>query len=251
MDTLTLIALFVLGGGVLLLLLFAFIRFWIDYRFDIEYVKIEMRRSSGWDEYVFWRRELRALRWCIIPGLSLERVKTLQRKWEQRKKKRKNHEDDGLLSMMIPSLLGISLCAACLVGSTFAWFTATQNVTTINIDSAKYDIYTHITEGQSSITPQNGVYTLEKGKTYHITLSPTPDSTATTGYCIVYLNGEVLAHTIQFPSSVAEIRELSFTLTPQTDTTLSIEPQWGTSAWNDDEKIIQDASLPYPSDDVP
>ncbi len=241
MENPDLVLLVLVGGGMALLLLAAVIKYLVEFFDEIKYVKMEMNRAYDWAEYVYWRRELRALRWCIIPGMTMDRVRAIQRRFRRRKHLKKK-DSDGFVSMLLPSVLGICICMVCLAGGTFAWFTATQDVSTQSIVAANYDIETTVMDGSTVLEPQNGTYKLEADKEYQVTLKAT--GTASTGYCIVKMNGEMFQPTVQFPTAKDGSKEITFTLDMKEGAVLSIEAQWGSSAWKN-AKIENGGSYPY------
>lgn len=236
MENTDLLLLAMLGGGIALLLIAAIAKYLADYFADIRYVKMEVSRADSWNEYVYWRRELRALRWCIIPGLTPDRVKRIKRRFYRGKYAKKHEKSDGFTSLLIPSVLGICICAICLAGSTFAWFTATQEVPTQVIQSANYNAEATVTLADGTpITAQNGVYHLEKDTTYKVTLTATGD--AKTGYCIIDLGGTAI-HTVQFPSVDNAEKSISFDLVIHQSVDMKITPQWGSSTKPTESKIV-------------
>ncbi len=62
--------LLLLCGVFCLFFLGGFIKYLADYFADVRYVKREINRAYSWNEYVYWKRELSALRWSILPGLT-------------------------------------------------------------------------------------------------------------------------------------------------------------------------------------
>ncbi len=62
----------------------ALIVFWNRRRQEMRYVKMEMGRAETEREYQHWQRELTALRWCLIPGLSPAWVARHLKKREER-----------------------------------------------------------------------------------------------------------------------------------------------------------------------
>ncbi len=235
MDNIDLLLLHLLCGCVLLLVLAVIVKYTIDYFADIKYVKMEMHRADSWNEYVYWRRELRALRWCIIPGMTVDRVKAIKKFFYRGKYTKKHENSDGFFSLLIPSVLGMCLCCVCLVGGTFAWFTASQSTSTQTIQSANYDVTSVVTpSGETPITAQNGVYHLEKDATYTVALTATGD--ATTGYCIIDLGGTDI-HTVQFPTKGSTEKSISFTLVIYQPVDMEIIPQWGSSTKDVESRI--------------
>ena len=97
------------------------VRYWFPKRFQaVRYVKLEIARAYSWDEYVFWKLELSALRWSLIPGITPDRVKQIRRFFH--KINHSNHskkKSDGIVAMIMPSISGIFVCAVCLIGCSY------------------------------------------------------------------------------------------------------------------------------------
>ncbi len=134
----------------------------------------------------------------------------------------KKEEKDNLTAMLLPSILGIILCAVCLMGSTWAWFTATQSTGTQTIQAANYEVSAVIKLNDTEIAANNGTYTLAAG-TYTVTLTASGD--ATTGYCVLDFSTEK-AYTEQIPKGTS----ITLTLNMNDPATLEITAVWGTYA---------------------
>ncbi len=141
----------------------------------------------------------------------------------------KKESSDNLTAMLLPSILGIILCAFCLVGSTWAWFTASQSTAPQTITAANYDVSVTVTLEKNTISSENGIYSLAAGK---YTVSFTTVGDATTGYCIVDFDGTEI-HTEQ----IAKGASIVFYIDAEQPVTLKITPQWGTSTHDINTKI--------------
>ncbi len=230
MENTEILLLSLVCGGFAFLMIVAITRYLANYLADIKYVKMEVSHAKDWDAYVYWRRELSALRWSIIPGLSPDSVKRIKKAFDRGKHAKKHGLSDGFAFMLMPSVLGICVCAVCLVGSTFAWFTASRSTGTQVIQSASYTVSVDVKSGEENVTSEDGVFSLAEGKDYVLTITPTGD--ASTGYCILYL-GDAELHTKPIPKDTVFTLELDI----NQPTTLSITPQWGSSVKPDEERI--------------
>ncbi len=137
---------------------------------------------------------------------------------------------DNLTALLLPSMLGIFACVVCLMGMTFAWFSATQETQTQTIQAANYSASVLIDGEAASETAALAIGT-------H-TVSITADGTATTGYFVIEYGDQKL-HTAQ----VGKDGTISFTFEVNEAVTLNITPQWGTSAKPEDEKIKEGDTL--------
>ncbi len=66
----------IFGGAVIAvgLIAIAAIKYCILYASDVRYVKMEISRSCSKKETEKWKRELRALRWSMLPGVTPDKV---------------------------------------------------------------------------------------------------------------------------------------------------------------------------------
>ena len=105
----------------------------------------------------------------------------------------------------IPLFLGMLICMSCLVGGTWAWFTANQTAPVQLIQSAEYSVAVEVKEASTDTPIEVNVEenvascTLTTNTSYSVTL--TPGGTATKGYCLitdgdkVYTTGQLLVDT--------------------------------------------------------
>ncbi len=248
MDNIDLLLLQLLCGCVLLLVLAVIVKYTIDYFADIKYVKMEMHRADSWNEYVYWRRELRALRWCIIPGMTVDRVKAIKKFFYRGKYTKKHENSDGFFSLLIPSVLGMCLCCVCLAGGTFAWFTASESTGTQNIQTANYSVSVTVIGGDWRSTKNTEVDFTKKLPVGEYEVKITAIGSATNGYCILSFDGVPWRHT----SPIAVGETLVFKLDMKKEAVLEVSAQWGSSSKAPEDKIINRAEpYTYGDDSVP
>lgn len=110
---------------------------------------------------------------------------SLKRKNEYTKQSQKAAEVN-IMRLMLPSILGMLLCAVCLAGTTWAWFTATSSINNdLSIKAAEFkvDVSFDIDEG---VAKNGSTYQITSNKEYTVKI----ESTGTTsGYCIVAVDG--------------------------------------------------------------
>ncbi len=190
---------------------------------DIKYIKMEMHRAYNDNEYSYWRRELHTAYWCLIPGVNPDIVESLRRFFRRGENSQQN-KSDSIFALLLPSLLGIFICAVCLMGSTFAWFTASQSTATQTIAAANYEIKTDVIGVEESktktVAATNGIYNLASGK-YSVKLTASGD--ATTGYCILDFGG-----TKVYTNQIAKESAVDLTLNINQPVKLKITAVWGT-----------------------
>ncbi len=233
-DDMTLIF---LCGGVILFLIILGIAFYLKERFDdISYVKMELCRAYDEGEYRYWRHELILMYMCIIPGITPDRAEGIYRFFRRGKHHKKTKRHDGLIALLVPSVLGIVICAVCLAGGTFAWFTASQSTGTQQIQAAHYTVDIAVDKE----TFENGSELAEGNHT----LSLTATGTASTGYCEIILGSETKT-TVQFPKGAKVGEELTVTLVLHQAATLTVVPQWGTSTVEENLRLGNNATWSY------
>lgn len=238
------ILLIVLIVSAFLLLAAKFAMFIARFNRETKYIIMEINRAADSDEYRYWRRELRCHYLCLIPFVTERNVaKVYDFFFHRPKHAEKKSRSDGFFHIIAPLFIGSFLCAVCLCGASWAWFTASFDTGTVKIQSADYSVSvttrTDEAEPVAATADENGVYeiSLESGKKYTIVI--TAGGTATTGYCTVQF-GEQIYHTVQLynepdaqgPNSV------TFTATPTESAQLIITPQWGTYNKPDSEVLI-------------
>ncbi len=145
----------------------------------------------------------------------------------------KNAPKDDIFGLMLPSILGILLCAVCLVGSTFAWFSATRTVTVRPIQAASYTVTLDPADRRSPSQPQR----LEPGL-HELTLRAS--GTASQGYCLVQL-GDTQYHTAPIlPGSTFRLNLELFE-----SVSLTITPQWGASPQSPSDWLTDGQTISY------
>ncbi len=124
--------------------------------------------------------------------------------------------DKNLLRLLMPSLVGMFLCTALLVGSTWAWFTASVQAPSQTIQAANYDIAVTVdgTQVDGSIELAVGSHT--------VTLTASGTAKEFGGYCRIDYNNNALYTAPVMPGST-----LTFTLDVQETATFTFTPVWG------------------------
>lgn len=191
-----------------------------------QYLLTEMSRAADYNEYRYWRRELRCLYLCLIPFVTERNVMRVYPVFFYRAKHAaKEKRSDGLMHILAPSMLAICICAICLCGVSWAWFTASTSTGTTQIQSSSYKLSYQVNEGTAAteLTEADNTYTLT-ADTAVITLKATGTAGAT-GYCSIKIGDETYC-TEQI--SVNDTSEFTFTVSAAADTTITLTPKWGT-----------------------
>ena len=174
---------------------------------------------------------------ACVDDVPLDRPKTTGKEHSSMKKE----FGDGLFRLLAPSVAGLLACVVCLCATSWAWFSASVTAAATTIRTASYTVSVTVRQGETpvEVAEEAGVYSvkfLTDGE-YTVTLAPTPESTATTGYCLVKYN-ETLYYTGQLTTG-----SLSFTVTAAAETTLTITPTWGEYTGSE-FKPLAELSLP-------
>ncbi len=215
-------ALLFVCGGILIFFILLGIVFYLSEHFkDIGYAKMEMHRAYDDEEYRYWRSELHMLYWCLIPGVNPDTVLRFRR-FFRRRKHSKPKQSDNIFKLLMPSLLGICICAVCLMGGTFAWFTASQSTATQTITAANYTIGVKVFDENSQLVSENNIISLKKG-TYTVKLTATGD--ATTGYGVLYFGDDTEP---KYTDQIAKKENITLTLDVNEAVVLKITSVWGT-----------------------
>ena len=147
--------------------------------------------------------------------------------------KKKRERKAGIGRMLAPSVVSIILCAICLFGTSWAWFTVTQKKTVDPIRTASYtgavtvnnEAVTVNNEAVSAAQSEEGAaaYTvsLKANTLYTITIMANGD--ASTGYYIVRFGGQEY-----YTQQISKDGSITFTANFAKDGDMTIMPRWGT-----------------------
>lgn len=225
-DSGALILLIVLIISAFLLIVLKLAQFVNHFSREKQYLLTEINRAADYNEYRYWRRELRCLYLCLIPFVTERNVMRVYPVFFYRAKHAaKEKRSDGLMHILAPSMLAICICAICLCGVSWAWFTASTSTGTTQIQSSSYKLSYQVNEGTAAteLTEADNTYTLT-ADTAVITLKATGTAGAT-GYCSIKIGDETYC-TEQI--SVNDTSEFTFTVSAAADTTITLTPKWGT-----------------------
>ena len=226
-DSGALILLIVLIVSAFLLIVLKLAQFANHFSREKQYLLTEMHRAADYNEYRYWRRELRCLYLCLIPFVTERNVMRVYPVFFHRAKHAtKEKRLDGLMHILAPSMLAICICAICLCGASWAWFTASTSTGTTAIQSSSYKLSYQIGSDKEAELAETGTaYTLTAGTTsITITLKATGTAGAT-GYCSIKIGDETY-YTKQI--SVNDTSGFTFTVNAAADTTITLTPKWGT-----------------------
>lgn len=129
--------------------------------------------------------------------------------------------DNNLMFMLMPSFIGIAVCTVCLIGLSFAWFTASVEVAPQKLTAANFALDVSITDDSGEIAQNaDSTFSLKADTSYNVTLKPI--GTANSGYCI--MRNKNLSY---FSDTIKKGQSFSFTLIPGSDSDFTFVSAWG------------------------
>lgn len=152
----------------------------------------------------------------------------------------KRRNSDNILRLLAPSVIGACICAVCLCGASWAWFTAATEASTTTIRSATFQISGVNVTANASETNDAQATTVQVGKaeggkfevslengSYKLRIIPAADNTSTKGFCCITIfeNGES-AGTAYYTSNISE-DEFSVNIQAGEAIKVIVEPFWG------------------------
>ena len=222
METGVIIAFVIAFAIVAVLIIVNIVEYFIYFNRETQYYISEMHRAGDNDEYRYWRRKLRCHYLCLIPFVNKRNVRKVYSFFFHRARHaKKEAKGDGVLHILAPSVIGACLCAVCLCGMSWAWFTTSVGTGTQTITASSYVMSnTVLCNG----IEQSGVsYTFTSG-TYFVTLNTVGTDNAT-GYCKMKI-GDTVYYTDQISANG------TFTFSIEADGTVDVVliPSWGNCA---------------------
>ena len=232
-DSGALILLIVLIVSAFLLIVLKLAQFVNHFSREKQYLLTEMHRAADYNEYRYWRRELRCLYLCLIPFVTERNVmKVYPVFFHRAKHAAKKKRSDCLMHILAPSMLAICICAICLCGVSWAWFTASTSTGTTAIRSSSYKLSYQIGSDKEADLAETGTaYTLPAGKTV-ITLKATGTAGAT-GYCSIKIGDETY-----YTERIFVDGTFTFTVNAAAGTTITLTPKWGSCVVRDNTNSI-------------
>ena len=135
----------------------------------------------------------------------------------------KTTSDCSIYRILAPSVIGIFICAICLCGASWAWFTASTTTGTTTIQSSSYKLLYQVGEDAAAteLAETDNTYTLTSDTTA-ITLKATGTAGAT-GYCSIKIGDETY-----YTEQIFVDGTFTFTVNAAAGTTITLTPKWGT-----------------------
>lgn len=150
------------------------------------------------------------------------------------KRMQKEKHSDNIVHILAPSVLGLCICAVCLCGMSWAWFTASTAASATTIRSATLQIEEVKLDDKDLTSDGNGRYTITKQLTensYTLSFKATDSSTATKGFCKISIKIGDSAETSYYTEDIADKIAHTVTITVNNisneNVTITVEPIWG------------------------
>ena len=150
------------------------------------------------------------------------------------KRMQKEKHSDNIVHILAPSVLGLCICAVCLCGMSWAWFTASTAASATTIRSATLQIEEVKLDGKDLTSDGNGRYTITERLTensYTLSFKATNSSTATKGFCKISIKIGNSAETSYYTEDIADKKAHTVTITVNNNfnenITITVEPIWG------------------------
>ncbi len=150
------------------------------------------------------------------------------------KRMQKEKHSDNIVHILAPSVLGLCICAVCLCGMSWAWFTASTAASATTIRSATLQIEEVKLDGKELTSDGKGRYTITEQLTennYTLRFKATENSTATKGFCKISIKIGNSAETSYDTEDIADKNAHTVTITVNNNSneniTITVEPIWG------------------------
>ena len=222
-----LIMLIVSAFVILMVKLAAYIR---HFNGETRRIIMKMQRAADEKEYCYWHKMLRCHYLCLIPFVNERNVSgAYSFFFHQPKRAEKETRIDGVFHILAPSLAAFCLCAVCLCGASWAWFTASSGIGAAKVQAATYTVkIEYKTTDTDDWQPCEYQISLHGPKTYNLRITAAETATtATKGFCDVKI-GDITYQTAQIPKGSGSA--FSFKVQANENATLTITPKWGTGS---------------------
>lgn len=150
------------------------------------------------------------------------------------KRMQKEKHSDNIVHILAPSVLGLCICAVCLCGMSWAWFTASTAASATTIRSATLQIEEVKLDDKDLTSDGKGRYTITEPltkKNYKLSFKATENSTATKGFCKISIKIGNSAETSYDTVDIADKNAHTVTITVNNNSneyiTITVEPIWG------------------------
>ena len=237
------LALFLLIAVVLVpvLVILKLASFFEKFQKDTKSICRKMDHAGTYNEYRYWRRELRCHYLMLIPFVTKKNVRHVYDSFFHRKHEEKMEERrDSLAPLLMPSVLGICICLVCVCGMTWAWYTASIQAPAQKMTAAYYEVVVeNVVEAESLEENVNkkedGTYPLEAKVSYKVTLRAEGSVKKCGGYCLIENQADEKYYTQTF---APENDAIEILLIPEEDGDYTFTGVWGSLPSEITEKDI-------------
>ncbi len=141
--------------------------------------------------------------------------------------------------IIVPSLIAVCVCALCLCGITFAWFSASNSAETKTIQSSSYVISCQPSSAQDATElnfTSNAFSMASDAETFTLTAT---GGEGTTGYCSIRI-----ANKTYYTEQIVTGASFEFTVKAPINTEVLLTPSWGTCEERTDEnKVVNSGEI--------
>lgn len=106
-----------------------------------------LEHAKNTEEYNLWHKKLRCHYLTLIPFVNENSAKKMYPKMFKKEKSK----TAGFFHVVAPSIAGICICAVCLCGMSWAWFSASRNTGVVPIKSAYMDFTVEVKNGDNTV----------------------------------------------------------------------------------------------------
>lgn len=141
-------------------------------------------------------------------------------------------KSDKFISIIMPSIVGMVVCMACLFGLTWAWFTSSVTSKTVSMISSNFSCTAEISRGGEDVTPvpdDDGAYSLEltAGEDYTVAVTVS-EGTNGNGYLKIITPDEANTYYAGPINSQYAVQSFTVVVRPTVSGVYTFAPRWGT-----------------------
>lgn len=181
----------ILAAAMLILLIAKLASFFRRFFEAARFICYQMDHTDSYKEYRRWWEKLRCHYLTLIPFVNEKNVMRVYRRiFSKGDRAEKQERRDSLVPLLLPSVLGISVCLVCICSMTWAWYSASIETAAQKMTAAYYEITVEavVSDTDASTDPvqtADGAYTLNAGTVYTVTLKANGSVKDCGGYCLI------------------------------------------------------------------
>lgn len=178
----------ILAAAMLILLIAKLVSFFRRFFEAASSICYQMDHAGSYKEYRSCWEKLRCHYLTLIPFVNEKNVMRVYRRiFRKGERAEKQERKDSLVPLLLPSILGISVCLVCICSMTWAWYSASVETSAQKMTAAYYEITVEsvVSETDVAVQPIDGAYTLNAGTVYTVTLKADGSVKDCGGYCLI------------------------------------------------------------------